>query len=269
MAYGSAVPGLGAARDREVTRSVRRYVEAYERELVSIVGIEDYAQSMVNMAGLPEDRDLRSELGWVYLPAVRQTVGLREVRRVDGADMPDAGRRLHRLLAAPADSRGGDGDIRALLEESARFNLGAGSRNFNFPTFPVIYLRAANRERSSWNVRSVDATHARVEFKEHARPTLVRTLESATVPARGSCRVESASGRIESCHVSLKTQDKTTTYEMDVTFALEPRLGLWLPSAMHDDYTRKEPGYRTPVHVTGEARYSDYRRFGTGARLVQ
>jgi hypothetical protein len=265
LACTLVMPGLRAGSDRDVLSAVRRYVAAYERELVAIVGIEDYAQSIVDVAGIPARRELRSELGWVYLPDVRETIGLREVRQVNGTDVPDAGNRLQRLLMAPAGARGSDDDIRALLEESARYNLGEDSRNFNFPTFPLIYLRDANRDRSSWKVRTADGTFTRIEFKEQDRATIVKTARATNVPARGTCRVESISGRVDSCHVTLTTpdRDRLTTYTIDVTFAPDVRLGVWLPASMHDDY--RAPATR----VVGEATYSGFRRFETGGRLVR
>ncbi len=265
FASSLATPGLRAAPHTDTLSAVRRYVSAYERELLSIVGIETYEQSMLGVTGIQSQRKLRAELGWVYLPEVRATIGLRQVRQVDGTDVPEAGTRLHRLLAAPPGARGSDDDIRALLDESARYNLGEESRNFNFPTFPLIYLREANRDLSSWKVRAEGRTYARIEFKERDRPTIVKTARATNVPARGTCRGESVSGRIESCRVTLTTQDRErlTTYTVDVTFAPDERLGLWLPSTMHDDYRGAS------THIVGEARYSDYRRFETGARLVR
>jgi hypothetical protein len=264
------VPGVHASSEDDVLSAVRRYVAAYERQIVSIVGTEEYHQSLLGTAEHTDRRQLRSELGWVYLPHIGETIGLREIHQVDGIDRPDAGRRLHRLLETPTDERETDAHIRALLAESARYNLGADSRNFNFPTFPLTYFREKNRDRSRWKVRPLDATHARIEFRERDRPTIVRMIDSTNVPARGSCQVESASGRIESCRVVLAARQdrRSTRYEIDVVFAPDLRLGLWLPSTMHDEYTSEQPD-DVPMRIAGEARYSDYRRFETGARLVR
>jgi hypothetical protein len=56
------------------------------------------------------------------------------------------------------------------------------------------------------------------------------------------------------------------SYQLKATFSADERLGIWLPERMQDVYAGSAPGRQT--HVTGEATYSNYRRFQTGGRLV-
>lgn len=52
-------------------------------------------------------------------------------------------------------------------------------------------------------------------------------------------------------------------YSMDVTLAPVPKIGLTLPIRMQERYETPE------TVIVGRAEYSNYRRFETGARLVQ
>ena len=89
----------------------------------------------------PSERVLQSEFGWITLAAPGETIGVREVLRVDGRVVAPAPR-LQSLLR----HRGSDAShqMDAILAESATWNLGTAHRNINFPTFGPR-IRAAHR----------------------------------------------------------------------------------------------------------------------------
>ena len=179
--------------------------------------------------------------------------------------------RLHDLLAGRSTNAAAD--LRALLAVSARYNLGEAERNFNFPTFPLIYLRPANRSRSKWTVASLDATHVTVRFDERHHPTLVRSQQSADVPARGSCRLERNTFVLEQCTVTVTEErprgfDRALTYAMVVDFAEDARLAVRVPIEMRDDVVIRFRRSGTEQRVVGVATYRNYRRFETSGRIV-
>lgn len=55
------------------------------------------------------------------------------------------------------------------------------------------------------------------------------------------------------------------TIEVDVTYALDEHLGMWLPETMREAYDIVNSG-RTE-RETGRADYTDYRRFETAVKI--
>ena len=146
-------------------------------------------------------------------------------------------------------------------------------RNFNFPTFPLIYVRPANRSRSHWIVDSRDARQVIVSFEQRDHPTLVRSQQRADVPATGSCRLDRHSFALEQCTVTVTEDrvqgfDRALTYSMSVDFAEESRLAVRVPVEMRDNLLIRFRRSKTDQRIIGTATYRNYRRFETGARLV-
>jgi hypothetical protein len=137
---GSAVvlPGAPGDGTKAVLARARQYVADYDRALIAVVADEHYVQTAGSLedqeVGEHRERVLESEFAWIHLPALLETIGVRDVLRVDGQVVAD-GSRLHALLEHPRQDA--SGEVRAILAESARHNIGALERNFNFPTFPL------------------------------------------------------------------------------------------------------------------------------------
>ena len=91
-------------------------------------------------------RRLVSEIAWIHLPRLQDAIAIREVIEIDGR--PTEGeRRLGRLLQDP--DLDAESEVTSLLDASAGHNLDSGSRNINFPTFPLVYLRERNLNRTA------------------------------------------------------------------------------------------------------------------------
>ena len=117
--------------------------------------------------------------------------------------------------------------------------------------------------------------HLVLAFGERSSPTIVKSSEGDPLRATGRFRVDATSGRIERCDLRvaldvaglfLKRTPVAGADEMTVTFVLDAGVDLWVPSRMTDSFERGTG--RDGVRVTGEATYSNYRRFRTGGRLV-
>lgn len=237
---------------------VRGYLARYDRELVTLVGDERYVQS-----ALHSSRVLDSEFAWVNIPSLGETIGVREVLRVAGQPVNDQPR-LRRLLEnPPADPHR---DFTAILSESATHNIGDVERNVNFPTFALAYLRAANDGGTLWRIE-IAGDRAELRFEERGRATVIRAARGWRSPARGSFVVEAETGRIlsSSLTVPVTTGGSKREYRLDVDFAEDERLRVWVPVRMRERSTSSDG----LIEIAGEATYTNYRRFETHGRVVR
>jgi hypothetical protein len=255
------------------------YVAAYDRDLAALVADEHYLQREVRADGQIVERRLESEFAWVPLPSGADTIGVRDVRRVDGEPVARNGR-LRSLLEKPSQAI--EREVQAILDESARYNLApAFQRNINFPTFALSYLRRTVADNSKWKARLLPTGKVELQFRENRRRTLVRSRDGMMMQAEGAFIVDASNGRVEGFEVVLqqprqpvpRPRDGTapipTFYKASVTFAMDSRLHLWLPATMRDEVSAmlEDPlGHRPSV--TGEAHYDGYRRFEASGRIV-
>jgi hypothetical protein len=205
------------------------------------------------------ERHLVAEFGWVAFPESSDVVGVRDVVEVDGRRLTSERERLRALLHGRADSSAAD--ARRLLDESARYNLGNGSRNVNLPTVVLFFLHPNAQPRFSWSRKSPPTAAAwELDFKERQRPTIIHSDTSSAVYSRGRVLVEAATGVVR--RTELRILVEKVDYTLVTTFAPVAALGLTLPA-------RLEERYETPTGViTGTATYDHYRRFETEARLL-
>jgi hypothetical protein len=272
----SAVPRLGAAERRpgapELVRRASQYIDWYDREMTAVVAEERYRQELTSPVSGTVTRELVSEIGWLRLEGLDDAIAVRDVLEVDGRA---TGREhsLRRLLENPATAA--ESMVSKLLAQSAAHNLGAESRNINFPTFPLVYLRQRHRGRSRWRLRSREGPRVVLEFEERGRPTIVRSAEGEHHRGQGRFWIDTGSGRVERCEVRVSRLRErfgplarlpTTSHESRVTFVEAPAVALWVPSVMTDVFQSGDG--RATLRIAGEAAYSNYRRFRTGARLV-
>ncbi len=254
---------------RGVLAKAREYVSWYDRQLVALIADERYVQTGRVADGTgAATRVLESEFGWVAIAALDDTIGVREVRRVDGKPVASA-HRLRQLLQRPPENP--STEVRAILAESATHNVGDMRRNINFPTFALAYLRRARDYDTKWRVvRSGD--HIDLHFEERDRSTLVRTPEGIRSPARGRFSVEPNTGRITAYELRVRVHDggssRALIYWMLVDFAHDPRLELWVPVRMLERHYQNRDA---AAHggESGEATYGNYRRYEASGRLLR
>jgi hypothetical protein len=231
-----------------------QYVEAFERDLATVVSEEVYEQTVAAQEPLPaEQRRMKSEvlltktgeMGWI---------AFRDVIEVDGTPLTDRADRLLQLFLKPT------GDTRAqisrIMEESAKYNLGWVRRTINVPTMVLQFAKPGEQKRSEFR-RGVAAKAGHlivreVRFTERAMPRVIQTRDNAA--ASGYFWVEEATGRI--VRTELKISTGSTTSVIGVSYGHQPKLDLWLPVLMSERYTTP----RQPA-ITGRAIYSNFRRF--------
>ena len=251
-------------RDDELRIAMGRlvdYVEAYERRYSGLVAEEDYRQSA--------DRKtvrLRSDFLLVKPERSDEWVSFRDVFEVDGVAVRDREERLKRLFLEPGVQA--QTQLMGIMEDSARFNVGAVERNVNVPLFCLRFLTPENRPRFRFKAagrRQSDGVDVwRIEFEERARPTIISDRADHDMPAKGWFLVDQVTGAIVESGLRIDEQGFTT--EIVVTFRRDPALGMWVPARMNETYwaarQRSMTGMpRLEPIVEGTASYSKFRRF--------
>jgi hypothetical protein len=259
-----AATPLSAQSQTTVMARAAAFVERYTRELPRLVATETMSQLIERRPGQAiqgEQRQSVSDLAWVVVGDVRETIGFRDVIEVDGRPVGAGSRRLVDLLHGPGG--GTWADAREILNEGARYNLVPGSRNFNLPTVVVYFLQADRQTRFRWKRRSPDsAPVCEIEFHERSRPTVIRTGDGRSVTSRGRVWIDPTSGAV--MRTTLELAFDHITYAIDTRLEYIASMGLVLPVGLDERYESPEG-----VVVVGQATYSNYRRFQTDARLVQ
>jgi hypothetical protein len=268
----ASLPAAGGDGTKDVLARARGYVADYDRQLIAVIADERYLQAVTAASGEAfegsRERVLDSEFAWISLPALGETIGVRDVLRVDGRTIAD-GVRLRTLLEHPRQDA--SREVLAILAESARHNIGDLFRNFNFPTFPLVYIRRGAESGLRWRADRAGRTVV-LRFDEQERSTIVRTIDGR--PTRGSGRftVDRASGRVLACDIRLRLPDEPASrlqeYRIWVEFAHDERLDLWVPVRMIEQAGRAGGAALPDAGLRGEATYRNYRRYETTGRLL-
>ena len=235
------------------------YVAGYEREYSLLVAEENYLQITRS-----ERRQVGSDLLLVRRPGADGWVSFRDVFEVNGTPVRDREDRLKRLFLDPSAET--EVQLKAIMEDSARYNIGQLERNINVPLYPLKFLYAENVSRFAFrfdgtgNVGGVEAT--RIAFEERARPTVVRLNRESDVPAAGSFLVDPASGAIVGTRTELEWDHGRSLAEFVVHYARNATLGLWVPAQMTEGFWAGNVGAIDRVRVLeARATYSKFRRF--------
>jgi hypothetical protein len=278
----SRLAAQGPAADGPLDRAAA-YVERFTAEFRTIISDERYRQRLTRIEQRDgratrnnARRDIRSEMAFMWLPGERSWITARSVIAVDGKAVPDSRERLERILA-------GDGAerltrLRALLDESARFNLGQIRRNFSDATLALQFLDPAYRQRFDFTVlgpaRIDGVATTRIRFVERARPTVIR-LEGDDLPSSGTLWIAD-DGAVIRTELQNTSEKLGLRLSIVVTFRRDARLSMWVPSRMEETYEQARAGWwGTPPRslmvserIACDATYTNFRRFETGARIV-
>src|SRR5262249_45526899 len=156
-----------------LARAGRRVLE-YQAELPHLIATETSVQLATAPRGAlleASQRRLVSEFGWVSAGNMPDLLCVRDVIEVDGRPLGGSDRSRLQSLLHGGDLATYDG-TNALREESARFNLVEGSRNFNLPTVALFFLHPETQSRFKWSRGpSTSATTWVLTFRERDRPT--------------------------------------------------------------------------------------------------
>ena len=266
------------------------YLTEYEQQLSSVVADERFEQRIdygrgseageadtwfgePGAAGGPgrsatadrRSRRLESEIAFIRLPGGAEWLGFREVKKVDGRAIVSSGSSISTVLASPA------GDLtkaRAIAAAGAEHNLGS-PRTVNVPTAALEIVLPVHRAAHEF-VRIEDdrvrgTRTAVLRFLEVARPTLVKEPTGRNLVSSGRIWIEAATGtvwRIEWLYQAERREGSASPPRLRVDFAPHRELGMMVPIEMTEVFAI--PGGRGE----GRATYSNFRRFGTSARIV-
>jgi hypothetical protein len=262
--------------------SVGSYVEAYAQQLAVVIAEEDYTQQVFDTVtawnavpsgsawnsapsgALSREREIRrrrlhSEFALLRLPTdEKEWVGIREILDVDGRTISDHTGRLLTLLQQPFQTA--IDQLRALDEESARFNIGNIQRDFNVPTFALIFLRPNSQHRCAFEVRRREGTDVVIGYQEVVRPTFIQDGKGNDAPAEGFVRANPVSGAVSATQLVVGRHGGEAHAQIDVQFRNDPKLQLLVPVEMREQYWA-----RSGQRVEGLARYRNFKRFEVDA----
>jgi hypothetical protein len=276
IAVGSIAPGAGQPlKLDQVLSRLGEYLASYERRLALVVAEERYRQSLdiapeTPVGNIPrdapvlpfahQDRSLRSDYALTRAADKEAWVGYRDTFEVDGKPVRDRDDRLQRLLTGGAAAGGA-----RIAQESSRFNLGNTlvERNVNVPTLVLEMLHPRNQSRFSFNKAGEEtlsgAVMWRIEFKERERPTFIRIPNGRDRPSHGAVWLDPSTGEVWQTTLAW---DSSPSGTFTVSYSRAPGFEALVQLTMNERY---RAGTAT---ITGDAAYSNYRQFQTGARLV-
>lgn len=261
-----------------------KYLTGYETDLSTVIAEEHYEQDEVGGARprmMPDGvavtggrsamhRVLLSDVAFLRLPGNAEWFGVRDVKAVDGKPVtPGGSQRLLDILMKSGPSR--LNEATAIVAASAQYNLGS-LRTINMPTVPLELLREANHVRFEFTLRGKDTVSGtkvrRVDFREFEQPTLITGVKNEPLFSYGSVWVEPESGRLWRVELVVGPDHRDVfarqlfQTKMRVDFMLEPKLNVLVPRELNEDF------YSRGGRAKGRARYSNFRRFTTSARIV-
>jgi hypothetical protein len=251
-----------AIRDR-----LDSYLIEYEPRLRTVVADEEMTQRMRERQWVVTHRRIQSEVAFIALPGDAGWMGFRRVVNVNGKAIKDRGTPLAQLMAEGA---GDDYDqARLLLADSAAHNLGA-PRTINLPNLPLELLHPRNRHRFTREVLGRETIRGTrtilLRLEEFTTPTIIQQPGAGDMRTVVRAWVEPETGRLLRAQVTARDA-RIGSPQFDAVIRVEFResreLGMLVPFEMTETFFVERSGTGT-----GTAKYSNYRRFQTGARIV-
>lgn len=247
----------------DVLAAAGAYVQSYEAELTALLAEERYEQSVSGPRMRRVKQRLESDFLFLRLPGSNEWLGFRDVHTVDGGAVRPRDDRLARLLVDPkADVRI---RARAIVEESARYNVGRPKHTVNVPQLVLDWVTPPVRPRLRFDKRGEDRSRGgsiwRIAFKELGRPTLVRTSDGGEALSEGTYWIDARTGRILETELVSRAIGLRVVSRVHVRYATEPRLKILVPVEMREQLDVP------PNRATGHATYRNFRRFEATARL--
>lgn len=276
----------------EALKRVGVRVRQFEKAFTYVICDETYRQHEVKHF-TQEDRELRSEMLFMWVPGDQVWLGARYVHTVDGKPVSDSYQRIEEALKVKGEDVAQR--LRHLRDESARFNLGDIYRNFSDPTFVLLFLDPAYQDRFRFSVVGTETiageSAQKVAFEEFARPTLI-TAGPTNIFSKGFVWVKEDDGTVLKTQLNLvvdatfnraappmiRTSTPTgpqmtsfsgmgvasLTASIVVDYQFDPRLELWVPARMSERYDQTRP----ERNISGVATYTNFRRFETSVGVI-
>jgi len=248
------------------------YVEMLHTQLNGMVAEERYEQRVRGGPGRARRRVLQSDFLLFRPEGEQRYYGFRDVYEVDRRAVRDRDERLANLfLNAPASTNRQIATIRA---ESARYNLGNVARNFNTPTYALLFLRASHKSRFAFELVSDTSPPLGLDrpepddgagvqvlgYRETWPTTVLRGGDGRNMPTQGRFWIETATGRVLA--TELVVDDAAVKAVIAVRFEVldaegAEGLGQLVPVEMRERYDNRA----TVTRIDGTATYSGFRWF--------
>ena len=255
-----------AIRDR-----LDRYLFDYEPQLSAVVADEMMTQRSRERQWVVTHRRIRSEVAFIALPASAGWMGFRRVIEVNGKPVKDPGVSLAQLMTDGA--RNDYDQARLLLADSAAYNLGA-PRTINLPNLPLELLHPRHRHRFAQELYAREKIRGTptvlLRFDERSSPTIIQ--QAGGGDQLGDMKtvvwawIEPGTGRLLRAQVTARDARMGTTpfmAEIRVEFREDKKVGMLVPAEMTEKFFVDRGG-----SGEGTAKYTNYRRFQTAARVV-
>ena len=237
------------------------YVARFEAEFSSVVSEERYEQNALpgsrTFVGGPRlgHRETVSDFLLVRLPESPDWLPFRDVYEVDGAPVRDHEQRLAKLFVAPDQTS--TERAAEITEQSARYNIGI-ARTVNHPLLALNVLRPAQQHRFRFSGLKADAAAGAdvslVEYREDARPSIIRGPAGRDMPMHGRLWIHGPTGRLVKTEVAVDASGVSAT--LLTRFEYDAALEAAIPIEMQEEYVQQN-GNR----ITGTARYGRFRKF--------
>lgn len=270
-----ARPGAQTISLDEVMKNAAAYLAAFQKQLSGITAEENYVQEVKPLTPLKHlemvpRRVLRSDLLLVKPAGAERYVELRDVFEVDGAPVRDRQERLTKLLDDASSTA--STQIRNIIAESARYNVGRIERNVNTPLLALMFLDAAYQPRFRFKrqagqrpvfrpndgnkpddtpVFRVSTEMWTIEYQERQRPTVIRTPGGDRMPAHGRFWIDPATGAV--LISELVTEGRGVRATITVSYQSEPLMGFLVPVEMRESYVHARE------RIVGSATYGRFR----------
>lgn len=258
--HGQA-PEAGALRDK-----LDAYLLAYEPQLSVLVADEQMTQR-AKESWVVTYRKLRSEVAFIALPGSAGWLGFRRVLSVNDKPIKDQGVPLAQLMLEGASDDYDQAHL--LLQDSAAQNLGA-PRTINLPNLPLELLHPRHRHRFSHRVDGTERIRkvrtVRLIAEETSLPTIIQQPGAGDMTSTITAWVEPDTGRLHRAEVrshDVRLGRQFFDAVVWVDFRDHPAMGLLVPAEMKEEFFVSRAGWGT-----GTAKYTNYRRFETAARIV-
>ena len=267
-----------AVSTRDAVKAAANYVKAYKQDLTSVVADEIYTQEIREQfpldSSMPRGRTMKSEIFFMFASEAHGWMAIRDVAAVDGEPVDDGPDVRHALRSLPAS------DVAESLKRyNSRYNLGRVFRNFNEPTLSLRVLDDDHRDRFSFDrkqeERTGDTAARDADVLGKRTPTLIRGVTKGNVFSKGELIVDAATGRVT--RTTFTGKIGSVQMELTTVYAADERLGMWVPVLFRERYrysgTPDGPNGRSGAaereEIGCEAKYSNFRRFETSARIVK
>lgn len=247
------------------------YVEDFVTKLSRVVAEEQYLQEYLvsrpegsrgSFTGAPrvtDRRNLKSDLLLVRPLGLEQWFVFRDVFEVDGRPVRDRENRLTKLFLESRDTVTAIERGHEIAVASAQFNIKQIGTVDN-PMLAIGMLQRVYRERFRFTLRGRDAAAGQdvwiVEFRETARPTIIRVSGDRDIVARGRYWIDANGGQVIRSEVVFNSLGSEST--ITTSFAPDDRLGTHVPVEMR--FRRSNSNNE----VRGVATYGRVRRFEVG-----